>query len=140
MSTALSEQVRSEKRQGMGAAEKTWVVHNTLVCKSLSLPGASRILWLLASSSVICAGLRTPIVCKVCATSGTLEVQKKQKAISFPSGNWTLGWQSGQNVPLIVKDVPSSCISCVILGRCLSSLSFSLLMCQRKLGVVVKVK
>lgn len=82
---------------------------------------------------------RTPIVCKVCAISGTLEVQKKQKGISF-SGSWTLGWQSGQNVPLIVKDAPSSCISYVILGRCLSSLSFSLLMCQMKLGVVVKVK
>ena len=34
----------------MGAEEKTWVVHSTLVCKSLSLPGASRILCLLASS------------------------------------------------------------------------------------------
>ena len=139
MSTALSEQVR-RRGKGWGLRKRLgWYTApwSAKASPFLELPGFSAC-W--HHLSVVYAGLRTPIVCKICATSGTLQVQKKQKGVSFPSGSWTLGWQSGQNVPLIGKDAPSSCISCVILGRCLSSLSFSLLMCQMKLGVVVKVK
>lgn len=70
----------------MGAAEKIWVVHNTLVYKNshfLEPPGFSGC-W--HHQSVVyddthCVQ-RTPIV-KVCAISGTPRGPKKQKGISF---------------------------------------------------------
>ena len=128
LGTALPEQVRTEKRQGGGLLKRLWWYTTPLVCKCLSLPGASRILWLVASS-VCCLPrprnahcVQSP--CYIRYPGGTKEAERRLPHFGELDINWALGWQSGQNMPLIVKNggcgpAPSSRISCVTLGSLL---------------------